>query len=229
MIEGLTEIVNYPILLSPLTSLHVHRVFAIGKAKAGGSLVARGGAEAERTIWTARVLSHAVSILVVVGEVLINDVVSLHINLFVCIALAVVDGLHAATLLDEEGVAVDSIATIACSLLVELSNLENVFKAIKSYLNDFVIRARQEVAKRIDATLGNKVSDLFRLLQTAAGSVANCPTGLFPCLEVAIREEMDQWRNDVGVNDSLNLGRVAGSDVGDSPARFLSNPVLVRA
>jgi hypothetical protein len=40
---------------------------------------------------------------------------------------------------------------------------------------------------------------------------------------------MDQRRNNVGINDGLDLGRVAGSDVGNCPACLLSDAILGRA
>lgn len=40
---------------------------------------------------------------------------------------------------------------------------------------------------------------------------------------------MDQWRDDVGINDGLDLRRVASSDVGNGPAGFLADTILSRA
>jgi hypothetical protein len=81
-------------------------------------------------------------------------------------------------------------------------------------------------AQRLDAAALHEVADLSGLLQTTAGGVGDGPAGLLPCLEVAVLEEVDQRWDDVGVNDSLDLGRIASGDVGDGPARLLTDTVL---
>jgi len=66
------------------------------------------------------------SILILIREVLLDDVVSLYIDLLVGIILAIVDLLHAAHFLDEQSVAVDRLTSLLISLLVHFSNFENV-------------------------------------------------------------------------------------------------------
>lgn len=137
--------------------------------------------------------------------------------------------LHATTLLDEQRIAVDGIGTVTCSLSVQISNLENVLQAIKSNLNDLVVGAGKEVTQGLDAALSNEVPDLFRLLEATGCGVANGPTGLLAGLEITILQEVDQRRDNVGIDDSLDLRRVTGSDVGNGPAGFLANAILGRA
>jgi hypothetical protein len=134
--------------------------------------------------------------------------------------------LHATALLDEQSEAVDGLGTLTSSLLVEVTNLENVLEAIQSDLDNLVVRAHKEIAQRLDTALGNQVADLLRLLKTARGGVADGPASLLSGLEVTILKEVDQRRDQVGINDSLDLGRVAGGDVGDGPACLLADAVL---
>lgn len=136
------------------------------------------------------------------------------------------DLLHATALFDEESELVERLSAFASGLLVEIANLENVLKTVKGNLDNLVVRADKEIAKGLDAALGDQVADLLRLLETAAGSIADSPASLLTGLEVTVLEKMDQRRNDVGVNDSLDLRRVTSGDVGDGPAGFLADAVL---
>lgn len=123
------------------------------------------------------------------------------------------DLLHATALLNEESITVDRISSLAGSLLVQVANLEDVLKAIKSNLDDLVVGADEEITQRLNATLRDQVSDLLGLLETTGGSVADGPASLLAGLEVAVLEKVDQRRDDVGINNGLDLRRVAGSDV----------------
>lgn len=206
-------------------NLHVHGVGAVGKVEAT-SLTGAVGAEAKLAVGASG-LGHAlVGVFVLVVEVLLNDVVSLHVDLLVGVVLAVVNLVHAAALLDEKGKLVQVLGTLVTRLLVEVANLENVLETVEGNLDDLVVGADQEVAQRLDAALGNEVSDLFRLLQSTRGGVADGPAGLLAGLEITVLEEVDQRGDDVGINDGLDLGRVAGGDVGNGPASLLADAVL---
>lgn len=123
------------------------------------------------------------------------------------------DLFHTTALLDEESITVDRISSLAGSLLVQVANLEDVLKAIKSNLDDLVVGADEEITQRLNATLRDQVSNLLGLLETTGGSVADGPASLLAGLEVAVLEKVDQRRDDVGINNGLDLRRVAGSDV----------------
>lgn len=109
--------------------LHVHRVTSVGEVEVLLLLLA-GSAEAKVALLVdlGSGLAHVLGLALLVGEVLLDDVVCLHVNLLVGVVLALVDLLHATNLLDEERVAVDGLATRAAfaSLLVHLSDLEDV-------------------------------------------------------------------------------------------------------
>lgn len=138
------------------------------------------------------------------------------------------DLLHATTLLNEECVAVDLLRT-AGGLLIEIAHLQNILKTIESHLDDLVVGAHEEVTERTNAALRHKIANLLRLLEAARGRVADSPAGLLARLKVAVLEEVDKRGDDVSIDDSLDLHRVAGRDVGYGPARLLPNAVLVRA
>jgi hypothetical protein len=140
-----------------------------------------------------------------------------------------VDLLHATTLLNEESISVDGVASLASSLLVKIANLEDVLKAIQGNLNDLIIGTAEQIAERLDTALSNQVTDLLRLLQTTRSGVADGPAGFLAGLEVTVLQEVDQRGNDVGINHSLDLRRVASGNVGDGPAGLLTNAVLGRA
>lgn len=213
--------------------LHVHGIAAVGEVEVLLLLLGVGSTEAKVTLLVdlGTGLAHVLSLALLVGEVLLDDVVRLHVNLLVGVVLALVDLLHAADLLDEESITVDGLAasTTLVGVLVHLADLENVLKTVKCDLDDLVVRAREQVAERLDAAALDQVADLSRLLQAAAGGIGNGPTGLLPGLEVAVLEKVDQRRDDVSIDDSLNLGGVAGGDVGDGPAGLLADAVLCGA
>jgi len=112
------------------------------------------------------------------------------------------------------------------SLLVHVTNLENVLKAVKSDLDDLVVRARQQVTQRTDGTLVNKVANLVGLLETTRSSVGDGPASLLAGLEVTVGKKVDEGGHQVGVDDSLDLSGVASSDVADGPASLLADAIL---
>ena len=206
--------------------LHIHRLGTVS-TEAEATLLRSSTVGTESELLG---LAHClIGSVLLIREVLLNDVVCLHVDLLVGVGLAVVDLLHTAALLNEESVAVDALRAITSSLLVEVAHLENVLEAVERNLDDLVVGASKEVAEGLDAALVDQVSDLIRLLETARRSVANSPAGLLAGLQIAVGEEVDQRGDNVGVNDGLYLSRVASSDVGDGPAGLLANTVLVRA
>lgn len=208
-------------------SLHIHRLGAIGAEVKAALAALLGTVRTEAKLL--RLAHRLIRVLFLVREVLLDDVVRLHVNLLVGVGLAVVDLFHTAALLDKQSKSVDRLGSVAGSLLVKITDLEDVLQTIEGDLDDFVIRAGEEIAEGLDAALLNQVADLLGLLQTTRRGVADCPAGLLTRLEIAVGEQMNQRRNDVGVNNRLDLSRVAGRDVGDGPAGLLANAVLVGA
>lgn len=137
--------------------------------------------------------------------------------------LQIVDGNHSTRLFDVEGVLVHS--TLAQSiLLIRLSNLEDILQSIQRDLNDLVICALQQIAQRLDASLADEIPDLTRLLESTRCRIRHGPARLLLGLEISILKDVNEERDNVGVDDGLDLLRTTGGDVGDSPACFLSNP-----
>ena len=222
----MTQLIPFETKLDGLYStLHVHRLGAVS-TKVEATLLGTTGSTESKLLLSAHGL---IAGLVLVREVLLDNVVRLHVNLLVGVGLAVVDLLHSSALLDEQSIAVDRLGALASSVLVKLANLEDVLKTIQGNLDNLVVRASKEVAERLDATLSNQVPDLIGLLETTRSRVADGPASLLTSLKVSMGEEMDQRRNDVGVNDRLDLGRVSSSDVADGPASLLADAILVGA
>ncbi|KUI56758.1 hypothetical protein VP1G_10880 [Cytospora mali] len=215
---------------STFMNLHIHGLSLVGEVEGRSrALVSTVSAKAEGSVGSLG-LGHAIiGILVLIGEVLLDDVVCLHVDLLVLVGLALVDLLHAAALLDEQSISVDGVGCVTSSLLVQVTDLEDVLKTIEGDLDDLVVGAAKEVTQGLDASLGNKVTDLIWLLEASTGGVADSPARLLTGLEITVRQQVDKRRNDVGVNHGLNLRGVTSSDVGNGPASLLSNTVLVRA
>lgn len=226
--KGVDNLKDVTIALLRIVPLHVHGIASVGEVEATG-LSSIVGTEAKGTVGSSRLGGTLVNVLLIIGEVLLNDVVSLHVDILVGVVLAVVDLVHATALLNEQSVAVKGLGTITSGLLVEVTNLENVLKAIKSNLDNLVVRADEKIAQRLNAALGNKVADLLRLLQTSRGSVADGPAGFLTGLQVTILKQVNQRWDDVGVDHSLDLRRVTSGNVGDGPASLLADTVLGRA
>ena len=155
--------------------------------------------------------------------------VGLHVDILVGVVLAVVNLIHTTTLLNEQSIAVEGFGTVTSRLLVEITDLENVLKTIKSNLDDLVVRADEKIAQRFDAALGDKVADLLGLLQTSRSGVADGPASLLPGFQVTVLKQVDQRWDYVSVDDSLDLRRVTSGDVGDGPASLLADAILGRA
>lgn len=208
--------------------LHVHALAAVGEVEV---LLLLLSTETELAI-LALLRSHLVdlALAIIVREVLLNDGVGLHVDLLVAVVLALVDLLHATALLHEECEFVDGrLASALLSLLVHVTNLEDVLNTVKRNLNDLVVGAREELAQRLDGTLLDEQADLVGLLQATGGSVGDGPASLLTGLEVAVAEKVDKRGKKTVVNDGLDLNAVASSDVGDGPASLLTDTILSRA
>ena len=172
---------------------------------------------------------HVLGFSILVREVLLDDVVCLHVNFLVGVVLAVVNLFHAAAFFDEESVAVDGFASVISRLLVHFTHFKDILKTVESDLDNLVVRACKQVTQGLDAAHLNEESDLSRPLKTARGGVGDGPASLLSGLEVAVLKEVNERLDDVCIDDGLDLSRVAGSDVGDGPAGLFADTILSRA
>ena len=115
---------------------------------------------------------------------------------------------------------------IRCASLLGffLPDLENVFDAFESNGNNLGVDDRQEVAKRTDASLLHQEFDLLRI-STGCG-VGNGPGSFLANIEFGIAKKLNQRRNNVVLDDALNLLLVSGGDVRDGPTGFLANALF---
>lgn len=121
----------------------------------------------------------------------------------ILVMLEVVNRVHSSSFFNKESVLVDT----TIRFLVRLSNLQDVLQSIESDLNDLVIGTLQQVTQRFDTTLRNEVTNLTRFLQSSRSSVRHCPTSFFLRFEIGVLKDVDQRRNDVGIDDRLDLLR----------------------
>mmetsp|Transcript_45701 Transcript_45701/g.148556 ORF Transcript_45701/g.148556 Transcript_45701/m.148556 type:complete len:391 (-) Transcript_45701:305-1477(-) len=109
---------------------------------------------------------------------------------------------------------------------VLLACLEDVLDALERDGDEARVVADEQVAKRLDAPLRDEVLDLFR--RAAARRVGDGPGCLLFDVELCRREQQHEGRDDVGLDDGLDLLARARRDVGDGPARLLPDPLLGR-
>lgn len=88
------------------------------------------------------------------------------------------------------------------------------------YIDNLRILARKEITERRNDALLDQSKDLFAV--ATDGKVANCPSGLLLCLELALAQVLDDLGQKINVDDCLYLRLVAGGDVGQEPDSFLA-------
>ena len=131
------------------------------------------------------------------------------------------DLLHAAALFDEQGVPVDLLSRLG-GRLVELADLEDVLETVQRDLDDLVVRAREQVAERLDAAAVDQIPNLLGLLEAAGRRVRNGPSK--PSLRV-LKSPLDRrWISGGMMLESITAWicwRVSGRDIGNGPAGLL--------
>ena len=74
--------------------------------------------------------------------------------------------------------------------------------------------------------LTNKVSDLLGFCKTSTSGIADRPTSFFFSFELAMLKQVNKRRNEIRVDDRLDLIAIAGCDVRYRPASFFSDSLL---
>jgi hypothetical protein len=105
-----------------------------------------------------------------------------------------------------------------------LPHAQYVLEALEGDGDDLGVGHDQQVAEGPDAPLLDQKVDLLGI--AAGGGVADRPRRLLPDVELGVGEELDEGRDDVVLDDGLDLLLVSGGDVGDGPARLLPDPLL---
>jgi hypothetical protein len=71
--------------------------------------------------------------------------------------------------------------------------------------------------------LTDEVTNLFGFGQSSAGCIANCPACFFLRFEITMLQHVNKGRNEVRINDRLDLITVASGDIRNRPACFFPN------
>src|SRR3989344_5596125 len=107
---------------------------------------------------------------------------------------------------------------------VRFADLEDVPETLEGDVDYSGIAGLEKIAERLNAALSNEVADL--LGRTAADGVRNGPGSLLLDVEFSVTQKIDEGRDDVGIDDDLNVGLGAGGNVGDGPASLLRDSLL---
>ena len=114
--------------------------------------------------------------------------------------------------------------TLPCRLA--LARLEDILNTLDRNRHQRGVLAREQVTQRLDAALLHE--GLYLLGGTAACRVGDGPGRLLLDVELGGGEEVHERRDDLRIDDGLDLLACPGSDVGDGPARLLADALLGR-
>jgi len=164
----------------------------------------------------------AVVLVVVEAKVRLKDVHGLLVHVLVRVVLQLLELVEALGLVHEGRVRVGAVVR---GRLV-LASLQDVLDALERDGDEAGVVAREQVAERLDTALLHEVLDL--LGRAARGGVGDGPGGLLLDVELGRPEQVHERRDDVGLDDGLDLLARAGGDVRDRPARLLADALLGR-
>ena len=72
----------------------------------------------------------------------------------------------------------------------------------------------------------DEVANLLGFRKSPAGCVADCPACFFLRFEFTMLQQVNKGRDEIRINDRLDLITVASGDIRNSPAGFFSNCLL---
>lgn len=149
----------------------------------------------------------------IVAKVLLDDVVGELVNLDIFVVLEVFDLRQAVAFLNQIG---DLFCVLSSHLkhvvnsvqdylkiIIKVVTFRLSFKVESTYVNNLRIMAAQQLTERRNGSSLNQVC--YLLLIAANRQVADGPCGLFLCLELSLRQVLDNLGQKPGVNDGLNL------------------------
>eukprot|EP00246_Nothoceros_aenigmaticus_P011578 TRINITY_DN3207_c0_g1_i2.p2 TRINITY_DN3207_c0_g1~~TRINITY_DN3207_c0_g1_i2.p2 ORF type:complete len:150 (+),score=13.90 TRINITY_DN3207_c0_g1_i2:1297-1746(+) len=110
-------------------------------------------------------------------------------------------------------------------IFFSLPNLQNIFQPFQRNGNDSGICACQEITQWFDTSLTDKVLNL--VMGASRSCIRNCPSSLFLNVKLRSTKQRYQWRDDIGINHSLNLVLISCSDIRYGPTCFFLNALLI--
>mmetsp|Transcript_19440 Transcript_19440/g.39610 ORF Transcript_19440/g.39610 Transcript_19440/m.39610 type:complete len:334 (+) Transcript_19440:314-1315(+) len=159
-------------------------------------------------------------LLVVNAEIRLKDVHGLLVHVLVLVRLHLLELVETLRLVHESRVRV--LPVIARRL--QLARLEHILDALERHGDQPRVIASEQIAERLDAALRDQILDL--LGGTARRGVGDGPRSLLLDVELGRGEQVHERRNDVGLDDGLDLLARSRGDVGDGPARLLADAFL---
>lgn len=133
-----------------------------------------------------------------------QDLDALFVNIIVGMLLQIFNLGQAFRFRDEDS----HLVLAVCGAGLVVSDLQNVLQSLQGDRDNLWVRSREQVAKRTDATLLDQELDL--LLVSAARGVGDGPRGFLANVEFGVGEQLNERRNNVVINDVLNLLLVSG-------------------
>mmetsp|Transcript_28986 Transcript_28986/g.75142 ORF Transcript_28986/g.75142 Transcript_28986/m.75142 type:complete len:303 (+) Transcript_28986:234-1142(+) len=107
---------------------------------------------------------------------------------------------------------------------IELARFEHILDSLERDGHEARVVAGQQIAQRLDAALRHQVLDL--LFRAARRGVGDGPGGLLLDVELGDLQQMYQRRDDVRLDDCVDLLARPRGDVGNRPARLLPDALL---
>mmetsp|Transcript_23234 Transcript_23234/g.64421 ORF Transcript_23234/g.64421 Transcript_23234/m.64421 type:complete len:236 (+) Transcript_23234:1283-1990(+) len=154
------------------------------------------------------------------SKVGLEDLDALLVNIVVRVLLQIFDLVETFGFGNENGHCVG----LSGHLRLFLTDLEDVFQTFQSNGYNLGVVDGEQVTERTDAALLNEELDLLAV--ASRGGVRNGPCCFLSDIEFGIREQLNQWRDNVVLHDRLDLFLVSSGDVGNCPAGFLSDSLL---
>ena len=108
---------------------------------------------------------------------------------------------------------------------LEITHLENVKESIKHDHEHLGVREVHESNAVGNDSHLHQQNDLVS--RSTAGVVRNSPCSFLLSARFTLFQDIEERREDAGINDGLDLVLVAGCDVADSPGSFLNNVGLL--
>mmetsp|Transcript_43523 Transcript_43523/g.120354 ORF Transcript_43523/g.120354 Transcript_43523/m.120354 type:complete len:265 (-) Transcript_43523:1070-1864(-) len=161
-----------------------------------------------------------VVLVVIQTKVCLENVDRFLVHILVLMVLQLLELVEPLRLVDKVGVRVGA----GVRRGIELARFEHILDSLERDGHEARVVAGQQIAQRLDAALRHQVLDL--LFRAARRGVGDGPGGLLLDVELGDLQQMYQRRDDVRLDDCVDLLARPRGDVGNRPARLLPDALL---